>query len=86
MAPEDLGFPLVAEAALLVRQHTGRKDEMVALVTSLLPQELNASQWLCANRQSWGIENGLHQRLDVSLQDDRCRVHHPNALCGHGRG
>jgi predicted transposase YbfD/YdcC len=80
VAPEDLGFPLVAQAALLVRQHTGRKDEMVALVTSLPPQELNASQWLCANRQSWGIENGLHQRLDVSLHDDRCRVRHPNAL------
>jgi len=46
VAPEDLGFPLVAQAALLVRQHTGRKDETVALVTSLPPQELNASQWL----------------------------------------
>jgi hypothetical protein len=44
------------------------------------PQELNASQWLWANRQSWGIENGLHQRLDVSLHDDRCRVRHPSAL------
>jgi hypothetical protein len=77
---ENLGFPFAAQAAILVRQHTGRKNETVALVTSLPPATLNAQQWLLANRQSWGIENGLHQRLDVSLNDDRCRVRHPNGL------
>ena len=80
VAPEDIGFPLVAQAALLVRRHTRRKSETVALVTSLRPGQLNAQEWLEANRQSWGIENGLHLRLDVSLHDDRCRVRHPNAL------
>ena len=65
---------------MLVRQHTGRKNETVALVTSLAPEQLNAQQWLLANRQSWGIESGLHQRLDVSLNDDRCRVRNPNGL------
>ena len=78
--PENLGFPFAAQAAILVRQHTGRKDETVALLTSLPPADLNAQQWLLANRQSWGIENGLHQRLDVSLNDDRCRVRNPNGL------
>lgn len=77
---ENLGFPFAAQAAILIRQHTGRKNETVALVTSLPPATLNAQQWLLANRQSWGIENGLHQRLDVSLNDDRCRVRHPNGL------
>jgi len=80
VAPEDIGFPLAAQAAMLVRQHTGRKNETVALVTSLSPEELSAQQWLQANRQSWGIENGLHQRLDVSLNDDRCRVRNTNGL------
>ena len=37
---------------------------MVALVTSLPPSELNAAQWLEDNRAAWGIESGLHQRLD----------------------
>jgi hypothetical protein len=27
-----------------------------------------------------GIENGLHQRLDVSHNDDRCRIRHPYAM------
>lgn len=64
----------------LTRQRTGRKDETVGLITDLTPAELSASQWLDANRQGWGIENGSHQRLDVSLNDDRCRVRNTNGL------
>lgn len=65
---------------MLVRQRQGRQDETVALLTSLAPGQLNAQEWLLANRQSWGIESGLHQRLDVSFNDDRCRVKSPNGL------
>src|SRR6202030_4601838 len=39
--------------------------------------ELN---WLRLNRDHWGIESGLHQRLDVSHNDDRCRVRNDNAM------
>jgi hypothetical protein len=80
VAAEDIGFPFAAQAAWVTRQHVGRKDESVALLTDLSPQELPAAQWLRANRQSWGIENGSHQRLDVSLNDDRCRVRDTNGL------
>jgi predicted transposase YbfD/YdcC len=71
---EDVGFPLAMQAARLLRQTTGRQDEEVALITSAPPERLNAQSWLCLNRQGWGIESGLHQRLDVSYNDDRCRV------------
>ena len=77
---ENIGFPMASQVALLIRQHQGRKEETVALVTSLAPEELDASQWLLANRQAWGIENGLHQRLDISLNDDRCRVRNAQGL------
>ena len=80
MAAEAIGFPFAAQAALLTRQHTGRKNETVGLITDLLPQQLPALQWLKANRQAWGIENGTHQRLDVTLNDDRCRVRSTNGL------
>ena len=56
VAAEDIGFPFAAQAALLTRQHTGRKNETVGLITDLLPQQLPALQWLKANRQAWGIE------------------------------
>ena len=61
-------------------QRTGRNNEQVALLTDLPPQELDASQWLEANRQCRGIESGLHQRLDVSFNDDRCRVRSPGGI------
>jgi len=34
---------------------------------------------LTADRNYWGIENGLHQRLDVIAGEDRSRVRHRNA-------
>lgn len=79
-AAEDIGFPFAAQVALLTRQHVGRKDETVGLITDLTPDELPAQRWLQSNRLAWGIENGTHQRLDVSLNDDRCRVRNAQGL------
>lgn len=63
------------------RLTTNRKPETVALLTSAPPEQLNAQTWLRLNRTGFGgIENGLHQRLDVSQDEDRCRVRHPNAM------
>ena len=80
VAAEDIGFPFAAQAAQLTRQRVGRKNETVGLITDLPPEELAPRRWLQANRQGWGIENGTHQRLDVSLHDDLCRVRSPNGL------
>lgn len=80
VAAEDIGFPFAAQCARLTRQRRGRKDETVGLITDLSADELPAARWLKANRQGWGIENGSHQRLDVSLNDDRCRVRNTNGL------
>jgi hypothetical protein len=77
---EDIGFPLASQVALLSRQHAGRKDETVGLITDLEPAQLPAAEWLQANRLAWGIENGTHQRLDVTLNEDRCRVRNANGL------
>ena len=77
---EEVGFPLVAQVARLLRQSTGRADEEVALVTSAPRRRLPAAAWLRDNRQGWGIESGLHQRLDVSYNDDRCRVRTDQAM------
>jgi hypothetical protein len=53
----------------------------LALITSAPPEKLDAQKWLEFNQTVFGgIENGLHQRLDVSHNDDRCRIRHPNAM------
>lgn len=52
----------------------------MALITDLAPEQLCAAQWLKSNRLAWGVENGTHQRLDVSLNEDRCRVRRTKGL------
>ena len=96
--PEAVDFPCVQQVALLRRHLRHHQPETVALVTSLPPEELCAAQWLEWNRAAWGIESGLHQRLDVSHLDDLCRIRKPksmrvigmfrrfsNSLCAHWR-
>ena len=78
--PEPVGFPCVEEVALLRRHRRHHRPEIVALVTSLSSERLDPAQWLEANRAAWGIESGLHQRLDVSHLDDRCRIRQPNSI------
>lgn len=80
LTAEQIGFPLAEQCALLLRQVEGRKDELVSLVTSAEPEKLPAQKWLRYNRCAWGIENGTHQRLDVSHNDDRCRIRSSNGI------
>jgi len=77
---EQVDFPCVEQVALLRRHLRQHSPETVALVTSLLPEALDAAQWLRDNRAAWGIESGLHQRLDVSHLDDQCRVRKPKSM------
>lgn len=64
----------------MLRQVKGRKDELVSLISSVEADRLSASRWLLLNRYAWGIENGTHQRLDVSQNDDRCRIQNSNGI------
>lgn len=80
MSDEQTGFPFARQAAKLDRFTSERKPEQVILLTSRPPEQLNALDWLTLNRASWGIESGLHQRLDVSHADDLCRVRNPSSM------
>ena len=82
--PEPVNFPCVEQIALLRRHLRQHSPETVALVTSLPHQSLAAAQWLQCNRAAWGIESGLHQRLDVSHLDDQCRGRKPKSMRGMG--
>jgi len=79
ITPEQAGFPFAAQAARLRREVDGRPAETMALITSLPPAQLCAARWRKCNRQHWGIENGLHARLD-----DQCRLRNRNAVWVHG--
>jgi hypothetical protein len=73
-------FPFAAQAARLNQRVSGRKPETVWLLTSRKEEHLCATQWLASRRDYWGIENGMHQRLDVSASEDASRVRTQNAV------
>jgi hypothetical protein len=80
VTPESVCFPAAAQAAVLQRHVSTRAPETVYLLSSAPPARLSAERWLALNRAGWGIENGLHQRLDVTAQEDQSRVRHRNAV------
>jgi len=70
----------VAQIGKVYRKTAGRKPETVYVITSREPAAMKAQQWLLALRQYWGIENGVHQRVDASGNEDRSRVRTVNGV------
>jgi predicted transposase YbfD/YdcC len=80
VTPEQVGFPAAAQAGQLYRKLGKHNPETVWVLTSRTAEQMNAAQWLHAIRAYWGIEAGLHQSLDASANEDRCRVRTRNAV------
>lgn len=58
-----------------IHHRTGElTEETVFGITSLPAHEAGPARLLALNRDYWGIENGLHYRRDVTLNEDRTRV------------
>lgn len=58
-----------------VKLKTGEVHEQIIYgLTSLSPTEADPARLLALKRGYWGIENKLHYRRDVSLNEDRCRL------------
>lgn len=82
VSPEQVGFPgarLIARLQRRVRRHAQSSTETVYLISSLTLERLDALGWIKLKRGYWVIESRLHHALDVSLDEDRSRVRHPNA-------
>jgi len=80
---QQIGFPAAEQAARLTRfvdrPRVKEEVELEWLISSLPGKELPALEMFAADRRYWGIENGLHLRLDVTAGEDRSRVRHPTA-------
>jgi predicted transposase YbfD/YdcC len=79
-SPEQTCFPHVEQIARLYRHIGTHRPETVYLLSSRAPERMNATQWLQTIRGYWGVEGGLHQRLDASTNEDQCRVRDRNAV------
>ncbi len=78
--PAQLGLAGAAQLGCLHR-HIGSADPQTEyLVTSRAASQLPMEAFLNADRAYWGVEAGLHQRLDCSGFEDRVRLRHKGAL------
>jgi len=80
-----VAFPFAEQAARLTRcvdssRKPAKEIETEYLLSSRPASQMNAEQMLKADRRYWGIETGLHLRLDVIAGEDRSRVRHRNAV------
>ena len=79
--PVQLGLAGAAQIGCLHRQSgKDKKVEVEYLVTSRTPSQLPPEDFLRNDREYWGVESGLHQRLDCSGFEDRLRVRHKGAV------
>jgi hypothetical protein len=84
-----VAFPFVEQAARLTRcidsnQHPATKIETEFLLCSRPASALPAQPMLEADLGYWGIETGLHLRLDVIAGEDRSRVRHRTSALNLG--
>lgn len=82
---EQVGFPFVAQAAKLWSAIDDPNEPEASLtenflITSHDPQVYDAQTLASDKRGYWGIENRLHQRLDVIALEDKSRVRTFNAV------
>lgn len=78
--PAQLGLAGAAQLGCLNRQIANKDPETEYLVISRPAGQLSVEQFLNVDRAYWGVESGLHQRLDCSGFEDCLRVRHKGAL------
>ena len=79
--PTQLGLAGAAQIGCLHRRLGQQADTKIEyLVTSRTANQLGVEQFLNLDRDYWGVESGLHQRLDCSGFEDRVRVRHKGAI------
>lgn len=74
-----LDFPHVGQVFLIEREaidkKSGRERGEVALcITSRTPEQAGPADLLRINRGHWTIENSCHYVLDMTWDEDRCRI------------
>lgn len=55
-------------------KYQGYNRQFVYSLTSLSPKQALPKKLLAFSRRYWGIENGLHDRRDVTLGEDQTRL------------
>ena len=84
LSPEQVGFPFAQQGAQLQQAFDDPAKPQASfkqffLLTTQAAPAYDAAALLADKRGYWGIENGLHQPLDVIALEDKSRVRTLNA-------
>lgn len=79
-----LDFPHVGQVFLIERETIDKKSgrqrsEVARCITSRTPEQASPADLLRINRGHWTVENSCHYVLDMTWDEDRCRIR-----TGHG--
>ncbi len=75
-----LGQVFLIEREVIAKKNSGKRSLEVALgITSCTPEQASPATVLRDNRGHWSIENSCHHVLDMTWDEDRCRIR-----TGHG--
>jgi predicted transposase YbfD/YdcC len=76
---DSLDWPYVGQVLKIEREtyhcrQQQTRSEIVYGMTSLPAAKADAARLMALVRNHWSIENGLHDRRDVTFQEDACRM------------
>ncbi len=75
----------MAEITREVTANKGQRSvETVLYLSNRPPEKLPPEKFITLTRDYWGIEAGLHQRLDVTAREDHSRVRNRTSLLALG--
>lgn len=81
--PEDLPdatrWKDLAAIGIAINNTKRSKADEIAVRYFILNKSIDGEKFACAVRGHWGIENSLHWQLDVTFDEDQCRIRK-----GHG--
>ena len=77
--PEKKRWKNLAAIGMSINNTERRQGDEIAVRYYILSKSLSGEEFAGAVRDHWGIENSCHWQLDVTFQEDQCRIRK-----GHG--
>ncbi|WP_373886703.1 ISAs1 family transposase [Salmonella enterica] len=60
------------------KKHSGKKEPEMLVRFYISSADLTAEKFANVMRSHWDVENKLHWRLDVAMNEDDCRIRRGN--------
>ena len=81
LIPISAEWPQLTTVGVIIsyRNEKGKQSNQLSFRYYISSAMLTAEELACSAREHWGIENGLHWKLDVGMKEDACRIRRDGA-------